>query len=88
MSAPLLEVKGLTKAFGGIRAVDDLSFTVAPDAITGIIGRKDWDFAAYGAGPAAMALGGTALLLVLMALYFSLPVFRPNQLEKNPPTPA
>ena len=38
MSAPLLEVKGLTKAFGGIRAVDDLSFTVTPDAITGIIG--------------------------------------------------
>ncbi len=38
MSAPLLEVKDLTKAFGGIRAVDNLSFTVAPDAITGIIG--------------------------------------------------
>ena len=38
MSAPLLEVKSLTKAFGGIKAVDNLSFTVAPGAITGIIG--------------------------------------------------
>ncbi len=38
MSAPLLEVKDLTKAFGGIKAVDNLSFTVAPNAITGIIG--------------------------------------------------
>ncbi len=38
MNAPLLEIKGLTKAFGGIKAVDDLSFSVAPGAITGIIG--------------------------------------------------
>lgn len=38
MTGPLLEVKGLTKAFGGIRAVDGLTFAVAPDAITGIIG--------------------------------------------------
>ena len=38
MTGPLLEVKDLTKAFGGIRAVDGLSFAVAPDAITGIIG--------------------------------------------------
>ncbi len=38
MGAPLLEVQGLTKAFGGIKAVDNLSFRVAPDSITGIIG--------------------------------------------------
>jgi ABC-type branched-subunit amino acid transport system ATPase component len=38
VSAPLLEVNGLTKTFGGIRAVDCLSFQVAPDSITGIIG--------------------------------------------------
>jgi ABC-type branched-subunit amino acid transport system ATPase component/ABC-type branched-subunit amino acid transport system permease subunit len=34
----LLEVKGLTKSFGGLRAVDDLSFTVREGTITGLIG--------------------------------------------------
>ena len=34
----LLEVRGLSREFGGIRAVDDLSFSVAPGSITGIIG--------------------------------------------------
>ena len=35
---PLLEVKGLTKTFGGIQAVDRFSFTVREGSITGIIG--------------------------------------------------
>jgi ABC-type branched-subunit amino acid transport system ATPase component len=35
---PLLEVKGLTKAFGGIRAVEEFSFEVGEGSITGIIG--------------------------------------------------
>jgi branched-chain amino acid transport system ATP-binding protein len=37
MSA-LLEVKGLTKRFGGLVAVKDVSFTLAPGEITGILG--------------------------------------------------
>jgi len=35
---PLLEVKGLTKTFGGIQAVDRFSFGVREGSITGIIG--------------------------------------------------
>ena len=37
-AVPLLEVKDLTKVFGGIRAVDRFSFDVFKDSITGIIG--------------------------------------------------
>jgi branched-chain amino acid transport system permease protein len=36
--APLLSVRGLSKAFGGIQAVDDCSFDVASRRITGLIG--------------------------------------------------
>ncbi|MCX4911693.1 ATP-binding cassette domain-containing protein [Streptomyces sp. NBC_00878] len=35
---PLLRVEGLRKAFGGVRAVDDCSFTVERGSITGLIG--------------------------------------------------
>lgn len=35
---PLLEVEGLTKRFGGIVAVDDVSFTLPDGPITGLIG--------------------------------------------------
>jgi branched-chain amino acid transport system permease protein len=35
---PLLEIKGLDKSFGGIRAVRDLHLTVMPGSIVGIIG--------------------------------------------------
>ncbi len=34
----LLEVNGLSKRFGGVTAVEDLSFTVAPGEIVGLIG--------------------------------------------------
>lgn len=34
----LLEVRGLSKAFGGLRAVDDLSFTVGEGEILGLLG--------------------------------------------------
>jgi len=34
----LLEVKGLSKSFGGLRALDDLSFTVRQGTVTGLIG--------------------------------------------------
>ncbi|RBY81962.1 ABC transporter ATP-binding protein [Geodermatophilus sp. TF02-6] len=33
-----VEVRGLTKTFGAVRAVDDLSFTVEPGSITGFLG--------------------------------------------------
>jgi branched-chain amino acid transport system ATP-binding protein len=36
--APLLEVRGLSKAFGGLRAVDDLSFSVPEGEILGLLG--------------------------------------------------
>jgi ABC-2 type transport system ATP-binding protein len=36
--APAIEVAGLTKRFGEILAVDDLSFTVEPGSITGFLG--------------------------------------------------
>jgi branched-chain amino acid transport system permease protein len=35
---PLLEIRGLTKAYGGIQAVKDLDLTVMPNSIVGIIG--------------------------------------------------
>jgi ABC-type branched-subunit amino acid transport system ATPase component len=38
MSAPLLEVKNLTMRFGGLVAVDNLSFRVEADQITALIG--------------------------------------------------
>ena len=38
MSAPLLKVTGLKKAYGAIRAVDGVSFEVMPGEIFGVIG--------------------------------------------------
>jgi branched-chain amino acid transport system ATP-binding protein len=38
MTAPLLEVVGLRKSYGAIRAVDDVSFAVMPGEIFGVIG--------------------------------------------------
>lgn len=35
---PILELKKLSKTFGGIHAVDGVSFTIAPNSITGLIG--------------------------------------------------
>ncbi len=35
---PILRVKGVVKAFGGLRALDDCSLEVAPQTITGLIG--------------------------------------------------
>ena len=37
-SAPLLSVRGLSKSFGGLKAVQDVSFDVARGTILGIIG--------------------------------------------------
>jgi branched-chain amino acid transport system ATP-binding protein len=38
MSAPLLEVDGLSVSYGGLRAVDDVSFTVGVGELVGLIG--------------------------------------------------
>ena len=38
MDAPALEVAGLAKSFGSVRAVDDLSFRVEPGRVTGFLG--------------------------------------------------
>ena len=38
MSAPLLRVEGLHRAFGGLRAVDGLSFSVREGEILGLLG--------------------------------------------------
>jgi ABC-2 type transport system ATP-binding protein len=37
-NAGLIVVKDLTKSFGSVRAVDDLSFTVEPGTVTGFLG--------------------------------------------------
>jgi ABC-type branched-subunit amino acid transport system ATPase component/predicted MFS family arabinose efflux permease len=37
-AVPALEVVGLSRSFGGVKAVDDVSFAVAPGEILGIIG--------------------------------------------------
>jgi len=37
-SGPLLEVEGVAKAFGGVRALDSVSFTLMPGTILGLIG--------------------------------------------------
>lgn len=46
-------------------------------AITGIIGKKDWDFVAYGLGPAIMAALGGALLVASVIAFFTLPSLKP-----------
>ena len=38
MTAPFLEVTHLSKAFGGLRATNDVSFNIARDEIVGLIG--------------------------------------------------
>src|SRR5580704_10960095 len=40
MSQGRIEVCGLTKEYRGVRAVDDLSFTVEPGRVTGLLGQK------------------------------------------------
>jgi branched-chain amino acid transport system ATP-binding protein len=38
MTGPLLELSGLSKSFGGLRAVQDVSLRVAPGTLTALIG--------------------------------------------------
>ena len=38
MSEPILEVNGINKTFGGVKAVSDISFTLNKGEVVGIIG--------------------------------------------------
>src|SRR6478735_2181911 len=38
VTGPTLAIEGVAKTFGAVRAVDDLSFTVRPGAVTGFLG--------------------------------------------------
>jgi branched-chain amino acid transport system ATP-binding protein len=38
MSAPLLDVTGLSRRFGGLKAVDDITFAIRPGEIMGLLG--------------------------------------------------
>lgn len=40
MQHPLLEMRNITKAFAGVKALDDVSFTVAPDQIRALVGEN------------------------------------------------
>ena len=40
MSAPLIEMKGIHKAFGGVRAVEDVSLTVHPGEVVALLGHN------------------------------------------------
>ncbi|HEY5799700.1 MAG TPA: branched-chain amino acid ABC transporter ATP-binding protein/permease, partial [Burkholderiaceae bacterium] len=53
-TAPLLEVKGITMAFGGFKALQDVTFTVTPGMVMGLIGPN-------GAGKSTMQNLLTAL---------------------------
>ena len=45
-------------------------------AVTGTVGKKDWDFVRYGLLPMLMTVSGCVLLIVTIASYFILPAFR------------
>ncbi|MDR1261898.1 MAG: ABC transporter permease subunit [Oscillospiraceae bacterium] len=70
---------GMRKAWKSVAALSILMIiSGAAWYITraGVIGNKDWDFAAYGRGPALLITAGAALLIANVAAYFFLPSLR------------
>lgn len=59
----LMLISGLMVAGGGVWYL----------AVTGIVGRKAWDFTRYGLKPALLALSGAALLIASIVCFFTLP---------------
>lgn len=65
----LLEVSGLHKSYGGVRAVDDVSFSVGPGEVIGLVGPNgagkttlvDCIFGTQQADSGTVALAGAAL---------------------------
>ena len=35
---PLLDIQGVSKAFGGVQALADITFALSPGSVTGLIG--------------------------------------------------
>lgn len=46
-------------------------------AVTGIVGRKKWDFSVYGLPVALLAICGGVLLVASLVCYFTLPALKP-----------
>ena len=40
MSAPLVEIKGVHKTFGGVRAVEDVSLQLFPGEVVAVLGHN------------------------------------------------
>jgi ABC-type uncharacterized transport system ATPase subunit len=64
-AAPAIEVAGLNKRYGAIRAVDDLSLTVEPGEVFGVLGPNGADKTTTvevlgDRGDVAVPLGGVA----------------------------
>ena len=77
MSGDLLDVRNLVTTFGGLRAVDDCSFSVAAGSITALIGPN-------GAGKTTVFhLISRLLLMFVGVLLIVFMMFRPEGLWKE-----
>ena len=65
----MLELKGISKSFGGLRAVDDVSLSLKRGAITGLIGKRNREN--YKVTTTTAAGTGAAGTAYVTPLYFS-----------------